>query len=222
MRHIHLPIIFLLMLALAVPALAGALPEKSFIRNIERALNKERWRKPDEAAPLWRAALAEGKALIRARPDHVAYLLGTARCRLAVGDAAGAVALYETADRTLAYRGMQDPARGWPWAWVSYGLARAALGDGPGTVAVWSRVSPSIGTAYAAIRAQLGAMGQNPDGAALRKAADAVAAAVREASVRADQNGQPTLRQIGGVQSGAGYDDAHERRSKQGKGASRW
>ncbi|MEF2231186.1 MAG: hypothetical protein V3571_09680, partial [Pseudodesulfovibrio sp.] len=116
----------------------------------------------------------------------------------------------------------QDPARVYPWAWVSYGLARAALGDVPGTVAAWSRVPPTLGKVTSALREQLALLATDPGAAALRRAAEVVGDAVLSASQRADGNGRPTLRQIGGVQSGAGFDDAHERRSKLGKGSSRW
>ncbi|MGE4552419.1 MAG: hypothetical protein AB7D57_04875 [Desulfovibrionaceae bacterium] len=186
--------------AAAAPA---ARPVAGLFNSLDRALDKDRHGRTEEARPYWERAAACGDALTGGDNPSAEYVMGAARAWYGAGDPARAADLYAGLLTRAEALGV-DPVSAYPWALVWLGMARARLGQADAAVAAWERVPSSIGGVYGAVRARLAA--GPPDAAA----ADALEAAIREAMAQAGWPGQPTLRQLGGAQPGATALDAPE------------
>ncbi|BCS88099.1 tetratricopeptide repeat protein [Pseudodesulfovibrio sediminis] len=149
-------ITFALLFGMTAMSHAWGLPKLEFHRDINRALQKERWNHPEEAREYWQKALESGEELMQAVPNKTEYFIGSARCSYALGDYARATTLYNLALQIQADKG-GDPnlAKHYPWIYVYLGLSYAKLGDTANAIETWEQVPSSIGTTYRTIHIQL-------------------------------------------------------------------
>lgn len=153
--------IAILVMALAVVmatqtmSTAWGLPKKSFSRNIEKALKKERWNKPDEAREYWQTALQKGEELMTALPGRAEYFMGSARCCYALGDYDRSIELYKQALKIKSKQGERNLHKSYPWVYVYLGLAYAQKGDTPMAVRYWEKVPMTVGSVYTTIQKQV-------------------------------------------------------------------
>jgi len=136
-------------------AFINVLPKNSFGRAIDKALQKERWNKPEEAKEYWQEALPKGEELMEALPDKAEYFMGTARCYYALGDYDKAIALYNQALKIRTDLGDKNLPDGYPWVYVYLGLSYAKLGDTAKAVEAWKQVPMTIGSVYGTIQDQI-------------------------------------------------------------------
>ena len=157
MKRIVTALIMGLILVFGMTAIGHAwgLPKIPFYRNIEKALTKERWKKPEEAKEYWRIALEKGEELMVALPDKCEYFMGSARCCYALGDYDRAIRLYERSLKIKEDQGAKNLHRGYPWVYVYLGLSYAKKGDTDMALKYWKQVPMSIGRVYGSIRKQM-------------------------------------------------------------------
>ena len=150
-----LTIVLALIFGMTTMSHAWGLPKKSFNRAVEKALDKERWKHPDEAKEYWEEAIPKGEELMEALPDKEEYFLGTARAHYALGSYDKAIELYEAALKIKADKGSSDLTKDYPWVYVYLGLAYGHKGDTAKTIEFWEQVPMTIGAVYGTIQDQL-------------------------------------------------------------------
>ena len=158
LRMVYYATLGILLMALAsqsVLASSSSFPANEFQRNIERALEDERFHDATKAKEHWAAVAEDGKALLAIDPESSFYLTGTARGYYGIGDYRQAADTYErllsikekAGDKALQYK--------YAWSYVYLGLCYAKLGDQAKVVQYWSQVPEDIGEVYTTIKAEL-------------------------------------------------------------------